>query len=447
MTQGNIQKKENKFVFVLFSVWTFVLICRPQDLFTFLVPLRPVLVLGLFTLSLFIMTHLRSGFQISFDNLQVKLYIALILLMVIGIPFALYTRAALEGIFTGYINVIMFFLLFLVVVKTTKKLKRILFAGCLGTGLYFIFALIEGGITFKRLYFGSVFDPNDLAFFALSFLPYNLIFLSKDNNLVERFIGMGNFVIGALVIILTGSRGGFIGFCFVVPMLFLTKNKTFKLFYKIVLAGVIMIVVLTGIITPDYERFQSILNLKDDYNISDEAGRVELWKNGLRVMVSHPLTGVGFGCFGEAIGSDRGDRGLTPRWQAPHNSLIQIGTETGFAGAILFALMSFNAFRIFGKVRKKGASEELIKIGEMARIGFVGHFISGMFLSQAYSIYWAFYIVTSAVVDNLSHKEANTINIRKAIGPKRKPEGSRYINTMAPLLNKGSHKSQQVNIE
>jgi hypothetical protein len=67
-------------------------------------------------------------------------------------------------------------------------------------------------------------------------------------------------------------------------------------------------------------------------------------------------------------------------------------------GLILFALMSFKAFRIFGHVRKEARSQSLIKIGEMARVGFLGHLVSGMFLSQAYSIYWAFYIAISAVL-------------------------------------------------
>jgi O-antigen ligase len=292
------------------------------------------------------------------------------------------------------------------VAKTTKKLKTILFVGCLGTGLYWLFALIEGGNISGRLRFGTMFDPNDLAFFTLSFLPFNLIFLSKDNNWLKRFLCLINFVVGVLVILLSGSRGGFIGFFFVFVMLFLTKTKTFKFSYKIILAALIMIIVLTGTITVDFVRYQNIVNLEDDYNITSETGRLEVWKTGLEVMLSRPLTGVGFGCFNEAIGTDREERGLTPRWQAAHNSLIQIGAETGIIGLILFALMSFKTFVIFGQVKKKaGATEELIKISEMARVGFVGHFISAMFLSQAYSIYWAFYIVLSAVVDRLLEEE------------------------------------------
>jgi len=406
MNQIQTPNQENRFLFALFCAWTFVLLCRPQDYFTFLVPVRPALFLGLFTFLVFFVTMPVSSHVMLFKNNQVKLYMALICIMVLSIPLALYRRAAFEFVFLGYINVILFFFIFLAVVNTPEKVKTILFVGCLGTGLYLIIALIKGGIVAKRLYFGNMFDPNDLAFFSLSFLPFNLIFVSEGNPLVKRLVCISNFVIGALVILLTGSRGGFIGFSIVLLMLFLTKTNTFRASYKVVFAVLVLVFVSTNMRIIDFNRYESIINLEDDYNKTSETGRLEIWKVGVRVMLSHPFTGVGLGCFAEAIGTDRDERGLIPRWQAAHNSLIQIGSESGVIGAILFVLASLNAFRIFGQARRRSKSDGPIKIAEMARIGFVGHFISAMFVSQAYSIYWAFYIALSAIADRLIKQEA-----------------------------------------
>jgi O-antigen ligase len=88
---------------------------------------------------------------------------------------------------------------------------------------------------------------------------------------------------------------------------------------------------------------------------------------------------------------------------------VQIGTETGVIGLALFLLMSLNVFRIFGKVHSNSPSESLIRISEMGRAGFLGLFVSGMFLSQAYSFYWAFYIVLSAALNRLYLKEKRTL--------------------------------------
>jgi hypothetical protein len=61
-------------------------------------------------------------------------------------------------------------------------------------------------------------------------------------------------------------------------------------------------------------------------------------------------------------------------------------------------LLNLNAYIIFSKIAKNNESDELARVGEMARIGFVGNFVCSMFLSQAYSVYWVFYIALSAVL-------------------------------------------------
>ena len=101
---------------------------------------------------------------------------------------------------------------------------------------------------------------------------------------------------------------------------------------------------------------------------------------------------------------------MTPRWQTAHNSFVLIGAETGIIGFVLFALLNFYAFRIFSKVARHGPSEEMRRIAEMARIGFVGNFACSMFLSQAYSVYWVFFIVTSAVLDRLAERGRESLN-------------------------------------
>jgi O-antigen ligase len=154
------------------------------------------------------------------------------------------------------------------------------------------------------------------------------------------------------------------------------------------------------------ERFKTLLTIEEDYNVWDETGRMAIWKIGLRAMLANPLTGVGVGCFYNAVGLDREARGAeTLKWQAAHNSVVQIGTETGVIGLTLFLLMSKNVLLVFRRVKKAEVPESLIKIGEMGLVGFAGMFIASLFLSQAYSMYWAFYVVLSAVASQLLARE------------------------------------------
>ena len=123
-------------------------------------------------------------------------------------------------------------------------------------------------------------------------------------------------------------------------------------------------------------------------------------KYGRRACASWPITpspASGWNAFGQAIGQDREQRGVQTKWQEAHNSWVQVGAETGVGGFLLFGLLNLGAYRGFSRVRRKG-SGDLQAIGELALIGFAGHFVSAMFLTQAYSVYWAFYIGLSAVL-------------------------------------------------
>lgn len=399
-----VEVKEHKGVFFLFCLWTFVLLCRPQDIFPFLGPLRPALVTGLITLAAVAANYRELSGPRFFQERQVKLYTWLLLIMVLGIPWSLYARLSFMTLFTGYINVVLFFFIFYKVVDTVEKLSRVLLLGCLGNGLYSTFSVVTGDIGGGRLAFGTMFDPNDLAYFSLAFLPLNLIFISRDQPLWVRLACLGSFGVGLLLIFLTGSRGGLVAFGVASLLLLLFKTRTVGLMWKTIIVTIGIIIISHS--TINTERFATLLNLEEDYNVQVEGGRLDLWQIGVMAMLDNPFTGVGVGCYPIAVGLDREARAAeTLRWQAAHNSVVEIGTETGFIGLTLFLLMSKNVLLIFRRVKKAEVPESLIKIGEMGLVGFSGMFTASLFLSQAYSLYWAFYVALSAVASQLLARE------------------------------------------
>jgi O-antigen ligase len=242
------------------------------------------------------------------------------------------------------------------------------------------------------------------------------MFISNENQAWKRIACTLSFVVGVLVILFTGSRGGLIGFGVAISMLLFTKTKAVKTLTKVIFVCVCVIVIALNLSRIDVERYRTIGKIQEDYNLTDEFGRKALWSMGMKLMFTNPLTGVGVGCFPMAVGMDRAARGL-PRqaWQQPHNMLVQIGSETGVIGFILFLLMSYNIMGIFGRGRKRTGQDDLLKICEMGRIGFMGSFISGMFLSHAYSLYWAFYVVMSAVINQLMAEEAPVKNVKPRV--------------------------------
>jgi len=383
--------------FTAYSIWTFIIICRPQDILPILVKVRPALLTSIIAVVVYIICGNDKIHRVFFKQSQNKLYTMLVIVMILSIPFSLYSRLSFVSVFTQYIVVVLYFYLTFMLIDTLKKANRIILIGCIATGIYMFASVFMGSMNQNRLDFGSMFDPNDLAFFSLSFLTFNLIFISKENPLWIRIMCISFFIIDILAILLSGSRGGALGLGAITLMLILTKTKTIKFPIKVLF--VVMCLFIVSFVRIDYTRYSAMINIKDDYNLNDETGRIAIWKIGIKAMFDNPITGVGVDCFPEVVGIDRARRGLDQaRWQTAHNLCVQIGTETGVIGFCLFILLSVNAFRGFGRAKKEYYPLELIKIGEMAKIGFLGLFIAGMFLSQAYSFYWAFYIVLSSII-------------------------------------------------
>jgi O-antigen ligase len=398
--------EEGKYLIRFFSLWSVVLLCRPQDFIPELNSLRPALTTSIVMLCVLLLHWNKLEGPKFLHEKQVKYFLALLLVMVASIPTSLYARLSFETVFGSYIFIALYFFIFYKTVDTIEKLSLVLLMTCLGSGLYFVMSNLSGvTIGDDRLSFGSMFDPNDLAYYALVFFPLNLLFVRRDQRLLICLGCLGSLGAGLLLIFMSGSRGGVIGLASALIVLLLRTRNLRRSSKAIVLLGCVVFLAVAPI---NYKRFATMGSIGNDYNMNDEMGRLAIWKIGINALLANPITGVGVMCFSNAVGLDREARGAETRaWQAPHNSAIQIGTETGVFGLALFLVMNFNVIRIFSRVRAESRNEALVRISEMGLVGFVGMFTASMFLSQAYSIQWAFYVVFSAVVNRMLSRELN----------------------------------------
>ena len=409
-------------LFTSFGIWSFVLLCRPQDYVSFLSDFRPGITFGIITLALFLLNTGRI--RLIASEGQTKIFIFLFFVMLLSVPFSYYPRGSFSEI-CGYSAVIISFLLFYQLADSLGRLRILLLSYCAGSTVYAVLMSISETTGSARMNFGSMFDPNDMAFYLISIFIFNLNFISKDNSRSLRLLAGISFLICSIVILQTGSRGGLISFVAVIGCLVFTRQRTVKISMvkRIVLLAAVL--VSTQLLHTDFERYKTLSDLKNDYNITDETGRLSIWKTGISLMLTHPVTGVGLGRFPEAVGLDREKRGLdSARWQTAHNSLIQIGAEIGVIGLFLFCFLSYRAFKLFGLIAEKSHIDSLAQISRMARIGFLGHLLSAMFLSQAYSVYWAFYIALSAVLGNLFSQEAHPVEVPAYENTKTDVKGS-----------------------
>lgn len=392
--------------YFFFYVLTFVLFGRPQDYIPILGVIRPALIFSILT----IFTSLFSGNLQSYSSLlsykESKLYLAFFGTMFLGIPFAIYHKAAFDFVLFTYLIYIFYYFLFIQLVNSLQVLKKVIFMICLGIFFYGIFALSDIALLSKRMDISSFFDPNDLAFFFVSLAPLNLFFFFSSSRRITKIFSIIMFVLAIIVILMTGSRGGFLGLLVIFILFSLFKIKGVSRASKIVTLVLVLFVIIMNSTKIDFERLSSITNLRNDYNLNDEFGRIQVWEKAINIFYKHPVFGVGASCFPMAIGEIRETAGLPAKWQETHNAYLQVLSEIGIFGFIFYIILLLcvliNLKKCFWTNPQIPETNILSLLSKVLFIGFIGFIVTTFFLSQAFSIIFTFFIAISVVLRKLN---------------------------------------------
>jgi O-antigen ligase len=411
--------------FRLFLLLTFFLIGRPQDFLTFLAPLRPTLILTIVTFALTLQGN-RKAINEAFRSKESKKFALFYLMMILSIPLAVHRRIAFEFAILVYLSNILYFYIFLINVDSARKLKTVIFVICCSVLFYSALGLIRGNDSTgslateramdqeininpeERLYFG-IYDPNDLAFFLVSLFPLAILFIVSKEGLLKKAVGMITLGMSIVIILLTGSRGGLLGLLCFAALFFLKQSGSIKRSTKMFVMVLGMVVIVVFGYKINMERFTSLTNVSSDYNVTGEGGRLEIWKKSVLLIASNPVTGVGVNCFAKALGDLRADMGELPKWQSPHNSYVQVATETGLLGFFFFYSVIVQALKNFSLIVKSNIDSdegrELKVIATTIQIGFVSSLIVAFFLTQAYNIIFVLYLAFSMVLGTIAQNK------------------------------------------
>ena len=161
-------------------------------------------------------------------------------------------------------------------------------------------------------------DPNDLAMSLVIAVPFLFGAALKRGRAVtaRALVGVAlGLVIYALF--LTQSRGGYLGFAAA------CAGYAYRRFGR----GwfILAIAVMAGILIAAGTSRMQDLNANED----SAQGRIEAWSEGLQMLKTHPVLGVGYGSFTD----------YHPR--VAHNSFVHACAETGALGGYFFTGMFY----------------------------------------------------------------------------------------------------------
>lgn len=249
---------------------------------------------------------------------------------------------------------------------------------------YFLGQSNEHGEMFYRLRgMGQINDPNDFAQLILCTLPL-VFFFWKKKSFVRNFflvlVPSGILVWGAY---LTHSRGSILALLAVIIVAARRKIGTIP-------AVLLAVLLFAG---------SSALNYTGGRDISTASGedRTELWSDGLQLLKTHPLFGVGFGDMPDYVG------------KTAHNTIVVCAAELGLCGLFFWSFFLLPSVRdalvVANPKRSIEAAptvvadtsypiaaagpripdeDEIKRLGRLLILSFTGFMVTGWFLSRAF---------------------------------------------------------------
>lgn len=284
-------------------------------------------------------------------------------------------------------------LIFFVAINASKTISQLaIFAGLWvlmfglfpARGTYFNFL---GGIgTFGRYGWNFSFaNYNDLAAYAILTMALSAFLLAGR---FPRWIRIGALISTAglaVLIVITQSRGAFIGLVIAFVFMLLRSRSRTRLIRVGAVAALGIVLVAPGAV---WERFSRMKYLFNTETIAEADGSAEqryiLLQIASAIARDHMLTGVGLGAYSEAHGAyadERQEWAMGRGNRDAHNMYVSLAAETGLPGLTLFMGMLgavlLRALRVERNIRLSAPLEaEQLRI---LRFGLIAYLIAAIF--------------------------------------------------------------------
>lgn len=388
------------------------------SLTVFLTPFLPTMV----CIAMLIFTGLTLGLKLlttpdmKFKYSKVNVWL-LIFMVIVGIT--AFTSISLEESLNIALVMIAFAFAYFIIINTIenkKQFKTILYLFVIAAALsavYGIYQYIFGDVysqawldaemfeDIKMRVYSTFENPNVYGEYLILAIPIAVSLFWTEKGFWRKTFLLGIVAITTLAMVLTFSRGCWLGILFALAILAVIIDRRF------ILIGLVALMCLPFVL-PDtiIQRFTSIGDMSD----TSTSYRVYIWMGSLAMLKDYWFSGVGLG--------ETSFNTIYPLYsynniQAPHshNLYLQIVSQFGIVGLIVFLGIVYNFYKeaTISMLKKKN----ILLAGIVA--GMTGFFLESMFDYTWYNyrvilIFWmvlAFGTVASKLGENESGKENN----------------------------------------
>ena len=417
----------NVIMIIKYPIWgllsyLMIFLLRPGELYPALAPMRVELLTGIFVLIVIIIRQKVVEGKVTIPRDKISLGLAAFLAVMYLSVFTSYDKILTMETCKDFVKTLIFVYLIISIIDTRKKFIAFIFVYFLMIGYVAFdafYAYMSGsfvhtmGVDRMQGSTSAGGDPNTLANTLATTIP--IVFASVlyfRHWFMKTVLSVLGLAMTAMIAI-TASRGGMVAFLAILGGGFLYTKK------KAVLIGLMIVLLPLGwVMLPEqYKmRYETLTEIEDLDETS--SGRWEIWGDGIKMIVGHPVIGVGAGAFMSALGS--GEFGRT-RWMQAHNLYIQLMATTGIIGFFVW-IWGF-AWQFVKKLRKLVEETQdsqkyrwIMLFGKGFIVALLSLFISSMFGHSLYRYTWYMMAALMLAMEAIYRNEQAEVVQVKQIG-------------------------------
>jgi putative inorganic carbon (hco3(-)) transporter len=366
------------------DVWTFpfagliaflsLYYLSPEDFVPLLGNLPTGKIIAAVTLGTVIFRNLSKKQPWLVFPIEAKRFFVFVGIIVIGLPFSIWTGGSVEVFLQRIIPITMFFVIIGNTVQTTKQVHILatLMVACgvlISLVACYHYAIGEVDQFGRLIGYGSkeYENPNDLAMGLLTLIPISAALFSGEHRAARRWVFALAIGIMCAAILASLSRTGMVGLAFLGALMLLNLARQNLL--KTALAAILLSILGLAVVAASptvADRFESIFN-DDKDDAGSKAERLAHMSDALTVLSEHPLMGVGIGQSMVAIVAMHDN--AANQWVKVHNVYLLLGAELGIPGFCVYVWMIIAVFRALKQTRGANARHHMPEPGASDHLG------------------------------------------------------------------------------
>jgi O-antigen ligase len=396
------EKRGHGLTFACLFLFSIILYFRPYELIPALSGFKSMaFYVGIVTLAVYFISQMVIEGNLTARPREVNMVLLLGVAGLLSIPMAIDPSEAWNTFVDFLIKTILIFLVLVNVVRTENRMKLLMYLA-LVVSIYLCIHLIDdyrSGVftigsadTNTQRVGGAIkglFDnSNDLALHLVTMIPLALVLGLENKNPLRKIIFWGIALLMIASVIITFSRGGFLG---LIAMALLLVRKIGRRNKSMAFAALALGVVFFLAVAPGAYagRNSTIFNSAGDVTGSSSQ-RTEVLKRSIWVTLRYPVFGVGLGNFHHKSAQELGT----------HNAYTQVSSEMGIAAMVFYIILLVHPFRKLRMIERElfaridNSRYYYFAIGLQASL--LGYMVASFFAAVAYQWY-IYYLVAYAI--------------------------------------------------